>query len=128
MSQSAVVMFIKWFFVIAPVRILELGRNFLAWAWHFFSIGYFLPRIFSPWHKDITGYGRGFDLSRFLHVWGWNLISRIIGAVLRLVVMVFGLWVFGLIVILAAAIFVLWFVLPFGIAGLFLIGVITLLP
>lgn len=99
-------MFVKWYFIAAPRQILIAGRNLLIFGWHFFSIGYFLPRLLAPWHRDLSGYGRGFDLKRFLHVFGWNLISRVIGAFVRICVMVIGI----LFEVLAAASVTVWFV------------------
>lgn len=125
MPKSIIRIFVQWFFAQAPLAILGVGQNFLLWAWHFFSIGYFLPRLFSPWHRDLAPYGRGFDFQRFLHIWGWNLISRVIGAVLRLVVVVAGLIVLaavGAATVLAA---VLWLVLPLAIPALLLAGFVT---
>jgi hypothetical protein len=125
MTDSIFLLFIRWFFWQAPVEVLRTGRNFLTWTWRFFSIGYFVPRLFAPWHKDVSSYGRGFDLARFLHVWGWNFISRFIGAVLRLVVMAAGLVVFIFFTLLTLAAFILWYVLPILIVGLFFAGFIT---
>lgn len=125
MNNSAAVIFFKWFFVVAPREILQIGRNFLLWAWHYFSIGYFLPRLFSPWHKDISGYGRGFDLKRFLHVWGWNTISRVIGAILRLVVMAIGIVVLAGLFFLTVLAVVAWYALPLLIPFLIAVGLIT---
>lgn len=117
--------FLGWFFVKAPRQIVVVGMNFLLWGWHFFSIGYFLPRIFSPWHRDITGYGRGFDFKRFLQVFAWNLISRVIGAILRIAVMVFGLLIELCIALAAAIIFIFWFILPLFSFALIIFGIVT---
>lgn len=126
MTNSSLVIFLRWFFVKAPFEILHIGRNFLAWTWHFFSIGYFVPRLFSPWHRDITGYGRGFDLKRFLHVWGWNLISRVIGAVMRLITMIVGVLTVAFVILATFFAFLIWYFLPVLIPILFIIGIITL--
>lgn len=117
--------FINWFLVRSPAKIVRIGHNFLLWGWQFFSIGYFLPRIFAPWHRDITGYGRGFDLKRFFHALGWNLISRFIGAVMRLVVMGVGLIAEGLIFVAGVLVLFGWYLLPFIIPFLFAIGFLT---
>lgn len=126
MTDNLALIFGKWFFAVAPRGILKLGGNFTAWAWKFFSVGYFLPRLFSPWHRDITGYGRGFDLRRFLRVWGWNLFSRVIGAILRVTVMAFGLVTVGFFAVITALTFVLWFALPVLIPAFLVFGAFTI--
>lgn len=127
MSNSIAILFVQWFFIRAPAEIIRIGKNFLAWGWQFFSIGYLVPRLFSPWHRDITGYGRGFDLKRFVQVFGWNLISRIIGAILRAFLIGLGLLVEVLIFALASFWFCFWFVIPAAIVFLFATGLLTLL-
>lgn len=126
MSGSGATLFFKWFFVQAPQNILRGGRNFLLWDWQFFSIGYLTPRLFAPWHRDQYSYGRGFDFSRFLRVWGWNLISRLVGAVLRIFVIFTGALLFLLIAATTVGIFVVWFTLPILSIGLFVLGLFTL--
>jgi hypothetical protein len=84
MANSTAIRFLVWFLADMPYSIWLAGKNLLIWCWRFFSIGFFLPRIFSPWHKDITSYGRGFDFKAWGHAFVWNFISRIIGAILRL--------------------------------------------
>lgn len=117
----------KWFFLKAPQSIIEIGTNYLAWGWHYFSIGYFAPRIFSSWHRDITPYGPGFELGRFLRTFGWNLISRVIGAVLRLFVMLFGLAIELLLLSVIVISFLLWFALPWLAVLLIMLGIYTVI-
>ena len=114
--------FFKWYFALAPVRILVAGRNFLIFGWHFFSIGYFLPRLLQPWHRDVTGYGRGFDLKRIFHVLGWNLISRVIGACLRLAVMFLGFVFEAAAAALTPILFLGWYLLPLISIGFIILG------
>lgn len=127
MTSSIAILFVQWFFAKAPLEIIRIGKNFLAWGWHFFSVGYLLPRLLSPWHRDITGYGRGFDLKRFFQVLIWNLISRVIGAFLRAMLIVFGLLAEVLIFALALFWFLFWFLIPAVIIVLFAAGVISFL-
>lgn len=127
MKQSLFISFLSWFFVTAPSLILRTGGNFLLWGWHFFSIGYFVPRLLSPWHRDISSYGLGFDFKRFFHTFGWNLISRVIGAVMRVVVLSFGIVVEAGIGAVSISVFLAWYLLPVAIPGLFVLGFFTLI-
>lgn len=124
--MSPTARFLEWFFVREPRLILHTAESFLLWAWKYFSIGYFLPRLFSPWHRDISFYGRGFDFKRFFHTLGWNLISRVLGAIMRLVVMAVGIVAEGGILAFSAAVFLVWFVLPLLSLALFIVGIFTL--
>lgn len=114
---------IGWYLFQVPFRIIESERVLIVWIWRFFSIGYFLPRVFSPWHKDITGYGRGFDFKIWAHAFVWNLISRIIGAILRLFFVLLGMVLEVLAVLQSAAALAVWYALPLLIAYLLISGV-----
>lgn len=125
MHNSLPMLFLDWFFLKAPAGIYIIGKNYMTWVWHYFSIGYFVPRLFSPWHKDLSAYGRGFDFQRFFRILLWNLISRFIGAVLRLIVILVGL-IFGIgIIIVTMASLIIWYALPLIIIGLLFLSGIT---
>ena len=90
MANNFGLKFIQWFGWHFPNQILESGKYLIIWSWRFFSIGFFLPRVFQPWHKDITTYGRGFDFKTWAHALSWNLISRFLGAILRIFFIIVG--------------------------------------
>jgi len=111
-QQSLPILFFAWFFVAQPGKIIASGKNTMHWVWQYFSIGFLLPRLFASWHRDITSYGRGFDLKRSLHALGWNMISRVIGAFLRVVFIILGL-AFELCVLIGTIFaLVLWYSFP----------------
>ena len=112
MTSSIWVLFLNWYLIEFPLTILDNGKNFLIWAWRYFSIGFFIPRLISPWHRDITSYGRGFELNAWLHAFGWNFISRFIGAILRTGIIAFGLIVEAVILVLVLFCFTFWFAGP----------------
>lgn len=60
----------------------------------------------------MTSYGRGFDFKRFFHVLGWNLIARVVGAILRLGTIVLGLAAEAAIAGLTVVSFLIWYLLP----------------
>jgi len=70
---------------------LKSWKNFLKFWLYFFSIGLLLKTLFAPWRRDVTKYPRGFDIKQWAQVLLFNLLSRIIGAIVRLVAIVFGL-------------------------------------
>lgn len=126
MNNSLSMLFFKWFFWRQPQRLLYAAHSFLLWGWHFFSIGFLSRHLFSAWHRDISGYGRGFDLKRFLEVWGWNMISRVLGAIMRVAVVAFGFLVEAGFLIISVIIVVGWFLLPVLIPVLIVLSALTL--
>jgi hypothetical protein len=121
MSNSIAAQFFHWYFLEFPMQILHNGRNFMVWCWRFFSIGFFSTRIFSPWHKDITSYGIGFDIQVWAKAMVWNMISRMIGACLRLFFMIFGIALEFFIAVFTLAFFIGWYAILGLIILLFII-------
>lgn len=67
-------------------------RGFTGFA-AYFSILDLTRTLFSPWHRVSEAYGRGFDPNRFFSAFAGNAISRVLGAIVRSVVIVVGLGV-----------------------------------
>lgn len=95
---------------------------FLDW----FSVRHLFRTLFSTWHHDLMSYGRGFDPAEFFWVLAGNVLSRIIGAIIRVVTIFIGIVVAIATFFLRAAWLFLWVILPFLIPFLFARGVILL--
>jgi len=104
--------FLTWYFIEVSGEILKGWKNFLLFNFEYFSIPILLKTYFSHWHRYYYSYGRGFDLMRYLEAFSFNSMSRIIGALLRTVLIFIGLMVEILISIIGLFILVLWIVLP----------------
>jgi len=115
-------LFLKWYFFKAPVKIIKIWRNYLMFGLNYFSIGLLLKTYFSYWRKYSWSYGRGFDLNRYLMAFSSNLISRIIGVIIRTVLIITGIIFEILIFILGLIAFLGWFVLPIIIFSLYALG------
>jgi hypothetical protein len=97
----------------APKAILKAWKNFLLFTFNYFSITVLLRTLFAYWHKYSWQAPKGFYPGKWLEAKLSNFISRILGAFVRLTLIVFGVaaevFVFGagLIVLL------FWLALPF---------------
>lgn len=95
----------------------------MVFNFNYFSIGGLLKSLFSHWHKYAESYGKGFDPKRYLSVFASNMISRILGAVVRTIVIAVGL-VFEIAIFVAGLIiFLVWFCLPVIVVGGFFYGI-----
>ncbi|MCK4781345.1 hypothetical protein KAS79_00250 [Candidatus Parcubacteria bacterium] len=112
MEQSIVFQFIVWYFFETPKEILKTWRNFLLFNFNYFSIPLLLKTLFSHWRKYKYSYGRGFDIHRYFDTFSFNIISRGIGAVVRIFVIIAGIVCEILVLILGAIIFIGWLMLP----------------
>jgi len=76
--------YLYWQFILTPKKVLEITKNYLVFGTIFFSIGETLRSLFSPWRRYVWDYGRGFDFARYFEVFFSNVITRVIGFIMRL--------------------------------------------
>jgi hypothetical protein len=82
-NQNIILAWIPWQFSEMPKNILKAWRNFLVFNLNYFSVPLLLKTLFSPWRRYQWSYGRGFDAGRYLYTFFSNMISRVLGAVMR---------------------------------------------
>lgn len=70
---------------------LKTYKNFIKFLFYYFSIGLLLKTFFSPWRRDITKYPQGIDFAKIFKAFAFNIISRILAAIMRICVIIFGL-------------------------------------
>lgn len=111
--QNIFIQYLCWQFFDAPKSILVGWKNFLKFGLNYFSIPLLLKTLFSPWRRYRWTYPKAFDIGIYLEVFFSNLISRILGLILRVFLIFFGflteiLFIFGGLFILF-----IWLILPF---------------
>lgn len=92
----------------------------------YFSVRHLARTLFSTWHHDLMSYGRGFDPAEFFWVMTSNILSRIIGAIVRAIVITIGALTAATAFFIRAAWLFLWLILPILIPFLFARGIILL--
>lgn len=81
-----------WHYKKAWGTLFLFWRNLILFPFYLFAVPLHLSTLFAPWHRQRVHMGRGFDLATFLNVLGFNVISRIIGAIVRSFTMCAGLF------------------------------------
>jgi len=111
-QKNIIWQFIVWHFYEMPQAILKGWFNFLYFTLRYFSFGFLLKTFFSHWHKYKDSYGRGFDLKIYSQTFIFNMISRLLGVVLRTFIILAGV-VFGALVCVAGVlVLVFWLLMP----------------
>ena len=105
--------YLTWQFYDRPKTILKEWEDFLLFGLNYFSLPILFKTLFSPWHRYSASYGKRIDFKRFFETLVFNLMSRIIGFIIRSVFVVFGVLMEIFIVLAGIVIFVTWLVLPF---------------
>ena len=112
MVQNIFLQYLGWQFWEMPKSILISWKNFLRFGLNYFSLPLLLKTFFSPWRQYKWSYGKGFDIGRYLEVFISNLISRTLGAVLRVFLIIIGILVEVFIIFAGMIIFFGWLILP----------------
>ncbi|MFH0852042.1 MAG: ATP-dependent Clp protease ATP-binding subunit [bacterium] len=107
-----------WHYLQAPKRILQIWGNFLRFfIFYFIPVPQLLRTLLSPWKRDVTGYGKGFDFKKFFETFAFNLVSRFLGAVVRTIVIALAL-VLEIFAVAGGFLFLLfWLFWPFFLVG-----------
>lgn len=104
--------FLVWHFYDVPKEILKGWKNYLIFNLNYFSVPILLKTYFSYWRKYHSSYGRTFELWINFEALIFNLMSRIIGAILRTFFILAGLLAELLILAIGPVILIVWLVSP----------------
>lgn len=120
--MSILVLYVKWHFLIAPLAILSGWRNILIFNLSYFSIPLLLKTLISPWRRSLVSYAKGFHIAKFFESLASNLISRIIGFVIRTFVISVGIAAELALVLVGPIVVAFWISLPVLIIFTFIYG------
>lgn len=123
---KVIAIFWKWYYGQAIKDILTGWRNFIIFSLEYFSIPLLLKTIIAPWKRDITRKPRGLDLKKLFEYITFNLISRGLGFLVRFFTICVGILFFLAVIILGAAFFILWLVLPLILGGFFILAIVLI--
>lgn len=116
--QNIIFQWISWQFFEMPRNILVGLRNFLKFGLNYFSIPLLLKTLFSHWRRYRWLYPKGLDLGKYFEALISNLISRFLGFIMRLVLIIVGILAEIFILFVGTVIFIGWLIIP----ALFLAG------
>lgn len=111
-AENILFKYLSWQFFDQPKKILKAWGNSLKFGLNYFSISLLLKTFFSPWRRYHWVYPKGFNVGRYLEVWFSNLISRILGAILRFFLITIGLLASIFIIFAGLMVFLGWLFLP----------------
>lgn len=101
-----------WHYVLALKELFLRWKDLLYFNLNYFSIPFLLRTLFSPWRKTEVSYGRGFDAGRLFNALVFNIFSRIMGSIVRFLVIIVGLLTQVSIFFLGFFAIFLWIIFP----------------
>lgn len=112
MTQNILFQYFQWHYYDQLKVILKAWRNYLKFNLNYWSVFLLLKTLFSPWRGYRWSYGRGFSIKRYAQAAFSNFASRLIGAMIRLVLIVIGILTEVFVVLVGAVVFLGWIFLP----------------
>ena len=122
MGKIVFLQFFVWYFIDSPKAILKAWKNFLRFNLEYFSIILLIKTLFSPWRKYVWSYGRGFDFKVYLEAFTSNTISRVLGALLRISLILIGILLEFFVFLVGLTILILWFLWPIILIIILILG------
>ncbi|EKD58681.1 MAG: hypothetical protein ACD_56C00072G0001 [uncultured bacterium] len=111
--------FFIWYYNEGIHEILEIWKNFLIFSWRHFSIFELFITLLSPWRRDISVQTwRGWHPGKRIELIFGNVLSRLIGAIVRLFVMGVGIIIFLFVFVFGVEMTILWVSMPLVLAVL----------
>lgn len=101
----------SWWYGAGWRRCIIAVRDGLHSVYDYFSIDLLLKTLFSPWRQISAGKVRG-NIQVQLHAMFDNLISRVIGGIIRTTVMIFGVLSILFICVIGLLRIVIWPLVP----------------
>jgi len=95
-----------WLWSAQQLFVVQLGK-----VYDFFSVGDLLKTLFAPFRQDVID-TRNAPLGVKLHVFGGNIISRVIGAMIRSTLIFVGLFMIALLAVAGFIALVIWPFIP----------------
>jgi len=118
--------YLVWWYAQEPAylwRAVNVTSNKIL---NLFSVPILIRTLFDPWKRDVT-YVENASLDVRYKVWLNNLISRLVGFVVRLITALTGILFATLAFLVLAAFFLVWLALPIIIIFLLFNGLKTIL-
>lgn len=110
-----------WHYRKAFTELFHVWLNFLWFVVHFFSLPQLTKSLFSPW-KRMTEEKQGFNFEALAAYVVVNMLSRLVGAIMRGSVILVGLIALCFTTLVGLIVMIFWFVAPIVVLALFIGG------
>lgn len=120
--------YLFWHYSTAFGEIRHVAKNLLWFVVHFFSLPQLFRSLLSPYRRMTEDRGKTFDLEDLAGFIIINLISRIIGLVLRLTIILAGTASLLILFFLILLTYIVWSIAPLFLLVCLLFGIRLLIP
>jgi len=115
--------YLVWHYSRAFLELFHVWKNLLWFVVHFFSMPQMVRSLFAPWKRMQEEREKNWNFEDFAGTLFVNLLSRVIGMILRTIVLVIGLATLLFTFFGGLACFVLWSAAPALVVFLLILGI-----
>jgi hypothetical protein len=112
-KQNIFIEWAFWQFYEMPMFLLGVWGNYFVFATNYFSLMLLLKTLFSPWRGYKWKYPKWFEVVEFFNTLISNTVSRMLGAFMRIILIVAGICLQIFVAVAGSVIFIAWFLIPF---------------
>lgn len=110
--KSIISEYLEWHFFDEIKVIINGWKNCLEFGLDCFSVPLLIKTFCSPWRRYRYSYPKSFDIRKIVDAFTFNAISRFIGMIMRIILIIFGI-IAEIFIFLAGLIFlILWIFYP----------------
>jgi hypothetical protein len=103
---------VKWQFWETPKFLILAWGNYFMFASNYFSLPILLKTFFSPWRRYRWNYPKGFDVAEFFNTLISNTVSRILGAFMRIILIITGICFQAFVALAGLLVLLFWIFCP----------------
>ena len=112
-QKNIFVVWLIWQFYKVPKFLLGVWKNYIMFALNYLSVPALLKSLFSPWRRYRFNYPKWFEVGEFLSTLIFNVVSRFMGFLMRIVLIIGGVFFQIFVILIGLIIFLLWILIPF---------------
>lgn len=110
--ENMLTLWFVWHFYEVPRFLFLIWKNYISFSSDFFSVTLLIKTLFSPWRRYNWKYPRGFDAGAFFNTLISNIFSRIIGLIVRIVLIILGAVAQIAVIMIGGIMILLWILMP----------------
>lgn len=114
--------YLFWHYSRAYLQFFHVWTNLMWFVVRFFSLTELLGSLFSPWKRMVEERKKAWDVEEFFSSLVINILSRIIGAMVRIIVLSLGTIVLTVVFVGGLVVYLVWTVAPALIVFLIILG------
>jgi hypothetical protein len=112
-KENIIIEWLVWHFLEMPKFLFLVWKNYIMFAVNYFSLPLLLKTLISPWRRNAWIFPKVFDIQEYANVIVSNIFSRVIGFILRIILIIVGAIFQVLVLIIGILAILFWILIPF---------------